>query len=228
MDATFDAQLRRGDISFSERDATLLRQIDESGSLNKAADELGRSYSRALQRVTDLENEFGSLVERQRGGTSGGGSSLTDRARELLARFDRLRVGYASVAETTEAVLAGTVTDRSGELGTVATEAGEVRALVPRDADEVQVSVRADAVTLHEPHKSPSGEATSARNQFEGQIVDLERGADISHVTIDIGSTDRLFALVTDASRRRLGLSPGTTVVASFKATATRAAADQA
>jgi len=95
-----------------------------------------------------------------------------------------------------------------------------------RDTDDVQVSIRADAVTLHEPSDSPSGEATSARNRFEGQVVALDRGEAIIHVTIDIGSDDQLFALVTDDSRRRLWLSPGETVVASFKATATRATSD--
>lgn len=223
MDATFDARLQAGDVSFTERDATLLRSVDETGSLNRAANELGRSYSRAHQRVTALEEEFGRLLERQRGGSSGGGSTLTDRARELLARFDRLRVGYTSIAETTEAVLEGTVETRMGELGTVATDAGAVRALVPPNSEQVQVSIRADAVTLHKPSESPADESTSARNRFEGQVVEVERGEAISHVRIDIGTDEPLFALVTDDSRRRLGLEPGTDTVASFKATATRA-----
>lgn len=223
MDAAFDAHLRAGDVSFIERDATLLRRVDETGSLNQAASELGRSYSRVHERVTALEEEFGPLVERQRGGVSGGGSTLTDRAREVLAQFDRLRAGYRSVAETTEAVLDGTVETRTGELGTVATEAGAVRAIIPPNSEHVHVSIRADAVTLHEPSESPVGEATSARNRFEGTVVDLERGEAISHLTIDIGADDPLFALVTDDSRRRMDLDTGTAIVASFKATATRA-----
>ncbi len=223
MDAAFDARLQTDDVSFTERDAVLLRRLDETGSLNQAAKELGRSFSRAHQRVKALEEEFGPLVDRQRGGEGGGGSALTDRARQLLARFDRLRVGYRSIAETTETVLNGTVDSRSGELGTVLTDAGTVRALVPPNSEDVQVSVRADAVTLHEPGDSPSSGATSARNRFVGAVLNLERGDAISRVRIDIGAEEPLFALVTDDSRERLSLDPGTDIIASFKATATRA-----
>ncbi|MFC7167433.1 TOBE domain-containing protein [Halospeciosus flavus] len=223
MDAGFDARLRADDVSFGAEDAALLRAVDEVGSLNRAADELGRSYSRAHDRLTDLEDAFGTLVERQRGGSGGGGSSLTDTARDLLARFDRLRAGYTSVAETTEAVLDGRVVSRDGELGTVETGAGRVRALVPPGVDTVQVSLRADAVTLHDPDETPAESATSARNRFVGEVVDVERGEAVSRVRVDVGTDAPLYALVTDESRDRLTLEAGRQVVASFKATATRA-----
>lgn len=223
VDADFDARLRSADVAFTRRDARLLEAVDETGSLNRAADSLGRSYSRAHERLTGLEAAFGPLVDRQRGGPTGGGSTLTDRAHELLAQFDRLRAGYTAIAETTEAVLAGTVEDRTGELGTVATQAGAVRAIVPPEGDEVEVTVRADAVTLHEPGDPPAEGATSARNRFEGRVVAVERGEAICHVTLDVGAETPVFALVTEASRDRLGLTPGTAVVATFKATATRA-----
>ncbi|WP_430504782.1 TOBE domain-containing protein [Haloparvum sp. PAK95] len=223
MNEEFAAQLRADDVEFASRDATLLRTIDDVGSLHEAADVLGRSYSRCHQRVTALEEAFGTLVERQRGGSGGGGSTLTDRARELLARFDRLREGYSSVAETTEAVLDGTVEERSGELGIVDTEAGEVRAITPPDVEAVQISLRADAVTLHDPADVPKAGSTSARNRFEGTVTDVERGESISQVTVDVDAPAPLFALVTEESRERLALEPGRQVVASFKATATRA-----
>lgn len=223
MDPAFEAQLRTDGVSFTERDANLLRTVEETGSLNGAATELGRSYSRSHQRVTALEEAFGPLVERQRGGPNGGGSTLTDRARELLARFERLQVGYTAAAETAEAVFGGVVRNRTGELGTVATDAGPMRAIVPPEGDHVQISVRADAVTLHEPGGTPEAEATSAHNRFEGRVVDVERGRAVSQVAIDVGADDPLFALIAENSRRQLGLDIGTTVVASFKATTTRA-----
>lgn len=224
MDAGFDARLRADGVAFAARDATLLRTVDEAGSLNRAADELGRSYSRAHQRLAELEDAFGTLVERQRGGASGGGSRLTDRARELLAQFDRLRAGYTAVAETTEAVLAGTVVERTGELGTVATDAGDVRALVPAgEVEAVQVTIQADAVTLHDPEEVPADGASSARNRFEGQVDEIRRGKAVSQVSVDVDAGAPLFALVTEDSRKRLELEPGKRIVASFKATATRA-----
>ena len=223
MDAGFDATLRADGVAFGERDAELLRTVDEAGSLNAAASALGRSYSRAHDRLTELEEAFGSLVERQRGGSGGGGSTLTDRAGELLAAFDRLRAGYSAIAETTETVLDGEVVARDGELGTVETAAGTVRALVPPDADAVEVVLRADAVTLHDPVDTPTGDATSARNRFSGEVVEVDRGESVSRVSVDVGADAPLVALVTEESRDRLGLEPGREVVASFKATATRA-----
>ncbi len=222
MDAGFDATLRADGVAFGARDAELLRAVDDAGSLNAAASTLGRSYSRAHDRLTDLEDAFGALVERQRGGSGGGGSALTDRARDLLAAFDRLRAGYTAIAETTETVLDGDVRDREGELGIVATAAGEVRALVPPDADAVEVVLRADAVTLHDPADAPEGGETSARNRFSGTVVDVERGESVCRVSVDVGADAPLSALVTEESRERLGLEPGREVVASFKATATR------
>lgn len=223
MDAGFDARLRADGVAFGERDAELLRAVDAAGSLNAAASELGRSYSRAHDRLTDLEDAFGALVERQRGGSGGGGSALTERARDLLAAFDRLRAGYNAIAETTETVLDGDVIDRDGELGTVETAAGRVGALVPPEADSVEVVLRADAVTLNDPDDAPAGGATSARNRFTGEVVAVDRGESICRVSVDVGADDPLVALVTEESRQRLGIKIGRTVVASFKATATRA-----
>ena len=223
MDAGFDATLRADGVVFDDRDAELLRAVDDAGSLNAAAGELGRSYSRAHGRLTDLEEAFGGLVERQRGGSGGGGSALTARARELLAAFDRLRVGYAAIAETAETVFDGDVVDREGELGTVSTAAGTVRALVPPETDSVEVVLRADAVTLHDPAETPAGDATSARNRFSGEVVAVDRGEAICRVSVDVGADAPLVALVTEESRRRLGIADGREVIASFKATATRA-----
>ena len=67
MDAGFDAHLRADGVEFDAADAELLRTIDSEGSLNRAADALGRSYSRAHQRLTELEEAVGPLVARQRG-----------------------------------------------------------------------------------------------------------------------------------------------------------------
>lgn len=223
MDAGFDARLRADDVEFTERDANLLRAVDEIGSIYKAADELGRSYSRSHQRVTALEEAFGTLAERQRGGSDGGGSTLTDQAHELLAKFERLQTGFSSVAETSEAVLEGIVLNRTGELGVVETEAGQVRAIVPPEGKTVQIGLRADAVTLHDPEDVPAENATSARNRFEGRVSSIEKGEAISQVTLDVGADSPLFALVTEDSKQKLGLEPEKQVIASFKATATQA-----
>ncbi|WP_435319590.1 TOBE domain-containing protein [Haloarchaeobius sp. TZWSO28] len=227
MKGDFEAGLRSGDVTFGADDATLLWAIDDAGSLNRAADDLGRSYARALARLQTLEETFGSLVERTRGGSGGGGSQLTPHARELLARFQRLSAEFAGVAEADETVLDGSVVDRDGELGTVETAAGRVRALVPPDATAVQVWLRADAVTLHEPADAPAAGGTSARNRFEGTVSEVDTGQAIATVTVDVGAESPLSALVTMDSVARLGLEAGTPVVVTAKATATRAVASE-
>lgn len=220
----FDARLGRGDVSLTAGDRELLEAIATEGSLNAAAERLGRSYSHAQRRVVELEEVFGPLVERNRGGSGGGGSELTDGARDLLASFDRVRIGFEGVTEVAETVLRGTVCERDGELAAVETAAGEVLALVP-DGDvgaEVDLVLRADAVTLNDPDDVPVPEATSARNRFDGEVVDVDPGETIARVAVDVGAGTRLLALVTRRSREYLELSPGDRVVASFKATATR------
>jgi molybdate transport system regulatory protein len=231
MDASVDAQLRADSVSFGPADAELLRTIGERGSVSSAAAALGRSRAHALDRVETLESAFGPLVERHRGGAGGGGSELTGHAQSILTRFERLRVTLAGTASATEWVLSGTVTDRTGELGVVETEAGPIRALLTRHNGDtlpdvgatVQVSVRSDSVTLHSPSDAPAAGETSARNQFEGTVEGVEPGDAIAQVRVDVGAASPAVALLTRESRDRLALEGGTTVVVSFKATATRA-----
>lgn len=222
LDADFDAQLDKAGVRFTSRDAGLLRAIRDHGSLNSAATALGRSYSRSQQRVVELETAFGQLVERQRGGAGGGGSTLTDTGRDVLAEFDRLEAEFTGVTEVEETVLRGTVTEREGELGTVETGAGSVQAIVPAGAQQVRLAVRADAITLHPVGTVPES-GTSARNQFRGTVREIDMGKAVARVVLDIGIDSGLTVLVTRASVETLALAAGDTVAASFKATATRA-----
>jgi len=221
-DAGFDARLEADGVRVTARDAALLRAIDEHGSLNAAADALGRSYSRAQRRVVELEDAFGRLVDRRRGGAGGGGSTLTETADRLLAELDRLETAFAGVADVADTVLPGTVVERDGELGTVETAAGPVRAIVPRDAEAVDVTVRADAITLHPVGGVPASQ-TSARNQFRGTVTDVTEGDALARLALNVDADASLAVLVTLASVERLGLEADVDVVASFKATATRA-----
>ena len=240
MDAGVEARLQAGDVTFGGADAELLRAVAEHGSVSEAAETLGRSRARALNRLENLEDAFDPLVERRRGGADGGGSRLTADARTLLARFDRLRAALSGTAGVPETVLEGRVVDRDGEVGVIETDAGTVRALlVERSPTEegpgtessteldpesrVQVSVRADAVTLHDPADAPRGGATSARNRCSGTVARVDAGEAIAHVSVDVGAGDPLRALVTEDSLERLGLEAGTAIVAAFKTTATRA-----
>lgn len=222
LDADFDAKLDKSGVRVTERDVDLLNAIDEHGSLNRAATELGRSYSRSQQRIVELEDAFGQLVERQRGGSGGGGSSLTGTSEQLLAEFARLEAEFTGLTEVQETVFRGRVIDRDGELGTVETDAGAVRAIVPSTTDEVSVAVRSDAVTLHAPDSVP-GTKTSARNQFQSTVTDIVDGDSLAQVMLDIDAATELVALVTRTSVATLGLTQGDAVMATFKTAGTRA-----
>ena len=219
------ATLVRDEVEFDDRDVTLLREIDETGSVAKASTNLGRSRARDLSRIGELESAFGDLVERRRGGSGGGGSELTDTARRLLNQYERLQVALTATAQVPETVLEGTVSSVSGELADVATSVGTVRGLhdgVSRD-DPVQVRIGADSLTVLDPTADPDPDSTSARNQLSGTVAGIERGQTLFTVCVDVDGT--VFrALVTEDSADRLELVAGREVVLTWKATATRLA----
>jgi molybdate transport system regulatory protein len=217
------AALVRDGVEFGDRDATLLREIRETGSVAKASSHLGRSRARDLTRIDELESAFGDLVERHRGGSDGGGSQLTTRGTQVLNQYERLQRALSATAQVPETVLEGRVSSLSGELATVSTSIGTVRGLhdgVAHD-DTVQVRVGADSLTVLDPGADPGPDSTSARNHLTGTVSAVERGETVYTACIQVD--DILFrALVTEDSVDRLGLATDSEVVLTWKATATR------
>lgn len=224
LEKGFEPHLAVGETTVTGRDIEMLRAIDEQGSMHAAAEALGRSYPHLQRRVVELENAVGQLTERLRGGQGGGGTRLTEDARDLVRRFERLRVELAGVATVTESILEGEVLARNGRLATVQTPAGEISARVPPEAESVEIAVRADAVVLMEPG-SPSQVHTSLRNQLEGVVVDLEVEDALASVTVEVADGVTIDSVVTEASVERLGLAEGAAVIAAFKSTSARATA---
>jgi len=70
---------------------TLLKAIDQSGSINRAAKQVGLSYKGAWQIIERANNGAPKmLVSTAVGGSKGGGTCLTDTGRALLTLFNRL------------------------------------------------------------------------------------------------------------------------------------------
>ena len=72
----------------------LLQLVDDLGSINAAAREMGMSYRRAWSSLRAMEEKLEiPLLLREKGGTGGGRSALTAEAKTLLKKFNRLRQG---------------------------------------------------------------------------------------------------------------------------------------
>ena len=66
----------------------LLRQIDKLGNLTQAAKLAGYSYKGAWDAIDQMAAlSGGTLIERHAGGKGGGGTTLTERGRQLLRNF---------------------------------------------------------------------------------------------------------------------------------------------
>jgi molybdate transport system regulatory protein len=69
----------------------LLELVDSTGSIRKAAAELGMSYRKAWLLLQALKGTFGTpLVQTASGGRSGGGTTLTPAGRDVVVRYRRL------------------------------------------------------------------------------------------------------------------------------------------
>ena len=81
-----------GEKVFGDGPLDILHRVERTGSLRQAAAEINMSYSQAWNLMKDLEKRLGfSLLKRNVGGEKGGGSELTEEARELMMKFEIFR-----------------------------------------------------------------------------------------------------------------------------------------
>ncbi len=81
----------------------LLREIEKQGSIAAAARQIGLSYKKAWKYIKSIEERLGKkLVETQKGGKKGGGSKLTQDAKELLEQFDNVIKEFEKIKEKLE------------------------------------------------------------------------------------------------------------------------------
>jgi molybdate transport system regulatory protein len=89
-----------GERFFGPGPAELLEGIDKTGSINQAAKQMGMSYKKAWEMISRLNSQSGKpLVIQHAGGEKGGGSEITDEARDLIAFHRRLRERFTSFLE---------------------------------------------------------------------------------------------------------------------------------
>lgn len=84
-----------GEPVFGQGRERLLRLVQATGSINAAAKEMGIPYRKAWTFIDAMEKRLGfPLVNRLKGGSGGGASTLTPQAEELLRKYDLLRQGF--------------------------------------------------------------------------------------------------------------------------------------
>jgi molybdate transport system regulatory protein len=79
-------------ILISEGRVQLLKLIEQTGSLNKAAKELNMSYQKAWRLIDDANRATNKpLIETKIGGTNGGGTSITPYGKSIISYFESLK-----------------------------------------------------------------------------------------------------------------------------------------
>jgi molybdate transport repressor ModE-like protein len=76
----------------------LLKAIDETGCLNDALKKLGLSYRKTWDNLVKIEEMLGfKILEKQRGGASGGQTVLTENGKAIVKAFDEFHEKYDKI-----------------------------------------------------------------------------------------------------------------------------------
>ena len=80
--------------------AELLQRIEQTGSINKAAKEMGMSHKKAWEMINELNaHALKPLVITRAGGKEGGGSMITEEAKSLISFYQQLRKRFTAFLE---------------------------------------------------------------------------------------------------------------------------------
>ena len=89
-----------GERFFGPGPAELLDLINSTGSINKAAKKMEMSYKKAWRIINSLNTEARQpFVVTQTGGTSGGGSIVTNEATAVMVWYKKLRERFFALLE---------------------------------------------------------------------------------------------------------------------------------
>jgi molybdate transport system regulatory protein len=78
--------------AFGDGPHELLKRVEGTHSLHRAAKEMGMAYSKAWRLIGSMEEKLGFLlIERKVGGVSGGGSRVTPQGKDLMTRYNRFQ-----------------------------------------------------------------------------------------------------------------------------------------
>jgi molybdate transport system regulatory protein len=93
----------------------LMELISKNGSITAAGREMGMSYRRAWLLVDEINHIFREpLVEKQMGGSGGGGARLTMLGRDIVGRYRAIEGAAAIAAAADLRALKGSLPDKPG------------------------------------------------------------------------------------------------------------------
>jgi len=80
------------DLLFGKGKTDILEQIDQEGSIAKAAEKMGLNYKKAWSHIKILQNNISDeLVVSNKGRGSKSGTTLTPKAKELIENYKTLQ-----------------------------------------------------------------------------------------------------------------------------------------
>jgi len=80
-----------GDGFFGPGSLRLLVLVEEHNSLKSACTQMGLSYSKGWKIIANMENALGyPVIVRRQGGKFGGGCSVTEAGKEIIAKYENL------------------------------------------------------------------------------------------------------------------------------------------
>ena len=101
MDYRFRLWLTKNERKiFGEGPLELLKKVEELGSLRQAAMSMEMSYSKAWKIINGIEQALETVIlERHIGGEQGGGSRLTEDAKDLMDRYESFSIRIEKLIE---------------------------------------------------------------------------------------------------------------------------------
>jgi molybdate transport system regulatory protein len=86
----------------------LLQLIEQTGSINQAAKKMGMSYKKAWEIVSRLNEKVGSpMVITATGGEKGGGSTISEEAKQMIEWYISLREKFQKFIKSETEKLSG-------------------------------------------------------------------------------------------------------------------------
>ncbi len=238
--------LKSENSTFDAKRIKLLEKIDETGSMSKAAKEVGISYKAAWDAIDKMNNVADEpLVMKVTGGRKGGGSTLTPYARELITSFydmveaqdrtlemieNQSRTGMSFFLASTKNLFSCHIQsmvsgDVNATIGLKLRGEDVLAAVITRDSvnrleleqgDRVYALVNESAISLLK--GDGRNLAVSARNRLLGKVSRIISSGVSAEVEIRLPGGQAIYVVMTAASIDSMDLKEEDAVTALFKA----------